>query len=381
MASQLRILLIVDGPYPGFGGTESQVELISGAFLKAGHQVKVLAPALAEDVSPQDQVGGVQVERINYPQIKKLGAIILMIKFGFKMLVERNHYDVIHVHMVKNLAAVLGAIQPLLPSVLAAKISGAWEFDGGLLDPALAHRPLHRLMNHWVRRFDHIQCISQYTQERVLAAGYSLPQIMDVPNAVDTEKFNRAGPSLAPYEGVTVLYAGRLVAVKALDVLLDAWKIVHDEHASQRPRLLLVGDGPLEAELRRQAESLGINASVEFLGRVKDMPGIYKSADIYVQPSYQEGLPNSVMEAMAASLPIVGSNISGNQDLISEGVNGYLVPAGNKLALAKALAALVGDARKRQCMGKASVTSITENYGISTVLQRLCEKYTQKQQN
>ena len=166
-----RILLVVDGFYPGVGGSEGQVEVISEALYKAGYDVRITAPWLNRSRPLKEIIRGVPVTRITYPTIKGLGALILMLKFALKLIQERNHYNAIHVHMAKNLASVVGMVRPFLKATTVVKISGAWEFNGGVLDPALRSNVFYRVMGYFIRRVDYIQTISSYTKCRLEQAG------------------------------------------------------------------------------------------------------------------------------------------------------------------------------------------------------------------
>ena len=113
-----------------------------------------------------------------------------------------------------------------------------------------------------------------------------------IPNGVDISRFPiRTCPANEPAASgeLRILFAGRLVRVKALDVLLKAWRSVVHACPEKKLSLLFAGEGPLQHELMQQAERLDISDSVKFLGLVKDMPSLFAQADIYVQPSLQEG--------------------------------------------------------------------------------------------
>jgi L-malate glycosyltransferase len=373
-----RILLVVDGFYPGVGGTERQVEVISEALYKAGYDVQITTPWLDRSRPLKETIRGVPVTRITYPAIKGLGAVILMLKFALKLIQERNRYNAIHVHMVKNLASVVGMVRPFLKATTVAKISGAWEFDGGVLDLSVRSNVLYRAMGYFIRRFDYIQAISSYTQRRLEQAGFRPEQILMIPNGVDISHF-RIGtrPSNEPAASgeLRVLFAGRLVRVKGLDVLLKAWRSVVDACPDKQLSLLFAGQGPLEKELMQQAERLEISDSVKFLGMVQHMPSLLAKGDIYVQPSLQEGLPNSVIEAMACGLPIVATKVSGNEDLVNHNSNGLLVEPGNANLLAEALLELINNTEKRIQMGKLSRRIIEENYQLPKVIEKLVRVY------
>ncbi len=374
-----RILLVVDGFYPTIGGTELQVELLAEAFQARGHQVEVLAPWMHPERPRVELIRGVKTTRIGYPRIKGLGAIILMLKFFWWIWRRRDSYDAIHVHMVKNLGTVMGMAKPLLRNkVMAAKISGAWEFEGGILDPALRHRLPWSLMNYFVRKLDYFQTISDYTRERLLEAGYPADRICMIRNGLPIAAFQNARRSrAATHDVVTIGYAGRLEPVKGVDVLIAACGELK-KRGLDNFVVDIAGVGGQDTNLAAQAQQLDIAEQVRFLGGIHDMPGFMADIDIYVQPSHQEGLPNSVMQAMAASLPVVGTAVSGNIDLIMPQQNGFLSPAGDALAMADNLETLIWDAAMRERFGKASFAAIQGKYALDTVLDQLTALYAEK---
>jgi glycosyltransferase involved in cell wall biosynthesis len=377
-----RILLVVDSFYPGAGGLERQVEVISEALYKAGYDVQITTPWLNRSRPLKETIRGVPVTRITYPAIKGLGALILMCKFALKLLQERSRYNAIHVHMAKNLASVVGMVRPFLKATTVVKISGAWEFNGGVLDPTLQSKLFYRIMGYFIRRVDYIQTISAYTKRRLEQAGFDPEQILMIPNGVDISRFpRRACPANEPASRgeLRILFAGRLVRVKALDVLLKAWCSVVHACPEKKLSLLFAGEGPLKHELMQQAERLNISESVNFLGMVQDMPALFAQADIYVQPSLQEGLPNAVIEAMASGLPIVATKVSGNEDLVTHNSNGILVEPGNANLLAEALLELINDCSKRVQMGALSRRIIEEHYQLPMVIEKLVRVYNHEQ--
>lgn len=373
------ILLVVDGYYPTIGGTELQVELLSAAFQERGHQVQVVTPWLESERPKVELINGVKTTRIDYPRIKGLGALILMIKFFFWLLRHRSEYDAIHVHMVKNMATVMGLAKPFLRSkVMAAKVSGAWEFEGGILDPALRRRVPWSIMNFFVRRLDHFQTISEFTRERMLDAGYPDEKIKMIRNGLPIADFQAAKNDCSKaYDGVTIGYAGRLELVKGVDVLIAACGELK-RRGVDGFRLKVAGKGQQDSNLAAQAKALGITEQVCFLGGINDMPRFMADIDIYVQPSHQEGLPNSVMQAMAAGLPVVGTRVSGNVDLIEPEKNGFLSPAGDAVSMANNIQRLLESQTLCEQFGKESFAAIQGKYALDTVLDQLNALYTEK---
>lgn len=368
-AARLRLLVVVDGRYPHTGGAELQARLLCRAFRDAGHEVRVLAPLLDASHAAREVVDGVSVERIRYPRIRRLGAIVLCLRFAVRLLRERGRVDAVHVHMARNLAAVAGLLRPWLGASLTVKISGAWELEGGVLDPRLRGRPLHRLLNRWIRRADTIQCISRHTRERLVEAGYPPSRLRMIPNAVDLARFRaerrpRAGPA-------RVAYVGRLRQVKGVAVLVDAWHLLAPRGEA---RLVIAGDGEERPALAAQIARLSLEGSVLLAGERADVPAVLREADVYVQPSFQEGMPNAVLEAMAAGLPVVATRVGGNEDLVTDGDNGLLVPPGSPAELARAIRRLVDDPALARRMGERA-RARAERYGLPSVTAQLVRAY------
>ena len=369
---RLRVLMVVDGYYPSIGGTENQVRLLSRALTAQGHVVTTLAPRLDTTMAVRDTIDSIPVERLAYPRIRGLGALLLMLRFAWRLLRTRHHYDAIHIHMVKNLATIAGLLRPFLQASVMIKISGAWEFDGGILDRAQQHRLLTRLRNACIRGVDYVQCISIFTHERLREAGYPEAKLCMIPNAVEVERFDRPAQAVTAPRVPTVVFIGRIEPVKGLDVLIRAW---HDVRARHTARLIIAGDGSALDGLKRLATELGLADSIAFLGEVSHVPELLRGADVYVQPSYQEGLPNSVLEAMAAGLPVVATQVSGNEDVVANGVNGWLVPPGDAQTLATALCDLLSDLPQAQAFGRRSRQIVEERFQISAVLKQLIQAY------
>jgi glycosyltransferase involved in cell wall biosynthesis len=366
----LRILIVVDSFYPGDGGAEKQAQLLSRAFRDAGHAVKVVAPRLEREMKSREVVDGVPVERIVYPRIRFLGALILSARFAFKLLWERRHYDAIHVHIAKNLAAVAGLLRPVLPATLTVKISGAWEFDGGILDPELRRRPTIWARNRCIQLADTIQCISRFTYEKLVVAGYPQERLLMIPNAVDLVRFDKSSQQKNDDVNVSdVAYVGRLRAVKGIQVLVEAWSLMAPDH-----KLAIAGDGSLREELTNRIAELGLEQQVRVCGEIDNVPELLRQTRVYVQPSYQEGMPNSVLEAMAAGLPIVATRVSGNVDLVHDGENGFLVPPGDKDALAQAIRRLLEDPELASRMGERS-RQLAAEFGVPIVTAKLLQRF------
>lgn len=375
----MDILFVVDGFYPCVGGAEMQVELLTKTLKEHGHTVRVIAPHMIEDSPLIEEINGIIVERIPYPRIKILGALILVSRFGIRLLKDRNKFDAIHIHMVRNLAAIIGLVKPWLRGSVIAKISGAWEFEGGVLDPDLAYKPLNRVMNVLIRRIDYFQAISNFTVEQLKNSEYSSEKIKFIPNAIDADRFF-VDRNTQLSETINIVYAGRLEHVKGVDVLLEAWAQLISKIGNHKVKLLIAGTGTEQTKLNEIIDKYNINNSVTFLGVVSDVPDLLAQAHIYVQPSRQEGLSNSVLEAMAACLPIVATKVSGNEDIVFDGDNGFLVESNNASEMAHAILQLINNKEQRNQLGENSLRIVMQKYQVPVVLKQLINLYENKVQ-
>lgn len=221
----------------------------------------------------------------------------------------------------------------------------------------------HRLLAPWTRSvWRKAAAVTANSAGLADLAGAFMPglDIPVIPNGVDTTLFHPAGSIRTDDGPVRLLAVGRLVAQKGIDVLLDALA---------RPglggmELDVVGDGKWRDALERQAAALGLAGRVRMHGWLDRavLAEIYRSADAFVLPSRDEGMPNVVLEAMASGLPVVASDVAGARDLVVEGQTGFLVPPEDPDALAAALIRLSTDAAVRACLGGRGRARVEENF-------------------
>ncbi|MGQ0567698.1 MAG: glycosyltransferase [Gemmobacter sp.] len=171
-----------------------------------------------------------------------------------------------------------------------------------------------------------------------------------IPMGVDVSRFHPADRAAAAETGPRILSVGRLAAKKGLHHLLDALALVAPDLPGVQ--LTIVGDGPVRPALEAQAVRLGIADRVCFLGMLPNdtLPALFAAADLFVVPSImdetgdREGLPVSILEAAASSVPVVASDVGGISDFVEDAVTGLLVPPGDAAVLARAIGRLARDA-------------------------------------
>ncbi|MBI4560759.1 MAG: glycosyltransferase, partial [Candidatus Rokubacteria bacterium] len=141
-------------------------------------------------------------------------------------------------------------------------------------------------------------------------------------------------------------------------------------------RFLVVGDGELRSRLEAQVRALGLDSRVHFLGWRSDLPRVYADLDLVLLTSANEGLPVSVIEAMAAARPVVATRVGGVPDLVEDGVAGLLVPPGNPGALAEAIVTLLADPERRRDMGEAGRKRVHPAFSASRLLADIDHVYS-----
>jgi glycosyltransferase involved in cell wall biosynthesis len=170
------------------------------------------------------------------------------------------------------------------------------------------------------------------------------------------------------------VFVGRLVTEKNLSLLIKAWTntFTHED----KVKLLLVGDGYLKDELTKQVKDCKREKQIIFLGAKSDIKPFLQVADFSVLPSLFEGLSNTLLEYLATSLPVIGSRVSGTEDLIEDGVNGYLFESGNCSELEEKLKKMASLSEiKIASMGRNARSTVTQYAGIESVSSRLCNLY------
>jgi glycosyltransferase involved in cell wall biosynthesis len=193
---------------------------------------------------------------------------------------------------------------------------------------------------------------------RDLALAFDPQTAVDIiPNGVNLERFRPAERAWSP---ARMLFVGRIVYQKGLDVLFQALGGLLDLDW----QLTLVGDGNQRPRLEEQARSLGMFERIHFTGWLNGDAVVqqYQQANLYLAPSRHEGMPNVVLEAMSAGLPVVATAIAGNEELILPGINGLLVAPENPQALQKSLRELLSDPEQLKKMGAASRQRVAASY-------------------
>ena len=203
-----------------------------------------------------------------------------------------------------------------------------------------------------MRLSDRVVAVSKPVSDHLVRLGVDPARIDIAPNGVDRARFRPARTRKTTAE-LRAVIVGRLTANKGAVHVLDA--VAAARATGRDVRLAVVGDGPLEPRLRRRADELGLAVAVTFVGRVANVEEWLWGADVALRPSYTEGLPLAVIEALACGTPVVCSAVPGNLELVKHGINGLVFPIGDVAALSAALVKLHDDRPALERMSWAAV--------------------------
>lgn len=269
-----------------------------------------------------------------------------------------------HGNLLGRLAAARAGVPVVVSGIRVAEHRKAW------------HRWLEWLTERWVTA--HV-CVSRgvadFCRDRV---GLSPHKLHVIPNGIDVAPFRTASPIDRAREGLPeharlLLTVARLDAQKGVDLLITAAANVLPNHPDAW--VIIIGDGPLQAALRSQAEATGVKDRIRFLGTRRDVPAWMVSATALVLPSRWEGMPNVVLEAMAAGLPVLATDVEGVSELIQPGSNGWIVPKENPAALAEVMNRLLRQPEMTRGMGECSQHIIFERFTNTKILSSYTALY------
>jgi glycosyltransferase involved in cell wall biosynthesis len=215
-----------------------------------------------------------------------------------------------------------------------------------------------------LRFMDHVVAVSEAQAAKVRRAGVKAAKLTVIANAIDPERFTDPDPRyrerlerfFRPARKKIVGAAGRLSPEKGFDVLINAISLVRDQDPDAG--FVIFGDGACKAALQQQIATLELNGTVTLAGFRSDLDRYVPQLDMLVLPSHTEGLPNVVLEACAAGVPVVATSVGGTPEVIEDGVSGLLVPPGDPVSLASAICEMLGDeedAREMAFQGRQRV--------------------------
>ena len=247
----------------------------------------------------------------------------------------------------------------------------------------LANNAVTRLSNRWMdKRQDQIIAVCNRGKEQLIANGWSGERIQVVFNAVDMETWagDRADSTLRaefgiPEDRLVMLCASRFAHDKGHAYLVNSLKRL-TEITDVPFTMVLAGDGPLLEPTKEQVKSLGLEDKVIFAGFRKDIKNLYKGSDIYINSSQHEALSFLIIEAMAAGLPVIVTDMGGNRDIVPPSADcGALVVYDDPESMARAMKKMLEDAGYRAACAAAALRTVEEKFEVGKMCQLTWQVY------
>jgi glycosyltransferase involved in cell wall biosynthesis len=293
---------------------------------------------------------------------------------------RRLRPDVVHTHTAK--AGALGRVAARLARVPVVMHT----FHGHVMEGYFsrgASRLFLQIERGLARVTDRIITLSPRLRETLLALGVGRPDAIEViPLGLELERFLSAHPSRGRLRGALAIppdtpllgIVGRLVPIKDHPTLLHALTLLGS--GSPPPHLVIVGDGEQRAQLQELTRRLNLAARVHFLGWRDDLHAVLGDLDVVICCSRNEGTPVALIEAMAAGVPVLSTDVGGVGDLIRHGQTGWLVPPGDPPALAQAIRTLLAQPDLRQRLAVAARPVVLAQHEAAGLVRRMEALYT-----
>jgi glycosyltransferase involved in cell wall biosynthesis len=367
-----RIVMVLPAYLPEtFGGAEQQTHRLAQALARRGATVTLLAPRLEGRTPAREREGPVVVRRFRLRAAPNLGGrhldafLCWCLCISFWLWRNRRSYDLTYVvhgrlHAFPAVVAGKGLGKPV---VVKPGRGGETHFDLSvvqrkrLLGPFFA-RAIARNTTAWVAN---TQAIAKDL------ARWAIPRerVHVIPNGIDLPE---EGGRQSRNGVVHFVSMGRLDVDKAVDQTIRAFA---DLSADAPAHLTILGDGPCRRELEALSRRLGQERRIVFTGAVGDVTPYLKEADVYLSTSVSEGMSNALLEAMSSGVMPVVSRVSGADDLVEDGVSGFLFPPGDETALAARLEESLAMTReRRRATGEAAREAIRARFSLEKVVER-----------
>jgi len=364
----MNICIVSDLFDSSFGGAPVVVNRFNQRFLERGHKITIITSKSKskESVEKRKNLTIYRFFSCTLPKSEGEYALSFPNSHRIRQIFEREEIDVLHCHVpsLLSLACVLEARKMAVPSIATNHLLSETFSRNLFFDTAKFNSFFYKIINVFYNLVDLVLCPSTYGLKTLRETGLSTRAFV-LSNGVELSKFN---PNLNheqfdlqfDLKGKKILYVGRLMEEKGLDVLIRAYSIVNAKVSNTC--LIIVGKGHIRRNLEELTKRLGLK-NVIFTGFVSDslLRQAYASSSLFVLPSYAEIQPLVLLEALAMGLPAIGTNVGGIPDLVVEGRNGYLLEPGDHAGLAERIITLLNDDKLRKQFSLNSLQIARDN--------------------
>lgn len=359
----------------GVGGLENGLVNLVNHMPADRYRHAIVCMTTSSDFSKRIRTEGVEIIAMHRGQVPLWRTYLQLFA-----LFRRMRPAIVH---TRNLSG-LDALIPALCAGVAVRIQGEHGRD---LDDAHGSNPKYRRLRRLFRPFiNRYTTVSKDLQNYLIGQiGVGEARITQIYNGVDTERFYPRSPDYripytlkVPGDGLLIVgTVGRLQPVKDQVTLVRAFAEAcrAEPGIMKKARLIIVGDGPLRNEVETEVESSGVGDCIALLGERQDVPAVLRSFDLFVLPSRDEGISNTLLEAMATGVPVLATRVGGNPELIPEGEVGQLVEARDCSAMAAWIVRYASDPSYRVRQGAAARRHVVQRFSLDAMVNSYLSVY------
>jgi glycosyltransferase involved in cell wall biosynthesis len=350
------------------GGMERQVVNIGKGLDRSRFDVRFATFNKLGELLPECEALSWSVDEYKIRRLYGVATMKQQIAFGKSLRRERT--EILHTY----------GFYPNVFAIPAARLAGVPVRIGSIQDIGDTYTFWqHKVQKQCLRMADHIVVNAEAIKQDLVRRGYDLGRLSVIPNGTDCERFRLRGNGEAvrrewniPPDAPVVGVLARLMRIKGQEVFLHAAALM----ASNNPdvRFMIVGDNSndhgYKDELKRLAARLGLADRVLFTGFRVDVPDLLAALSVVVSPSLGlEGMSNSVLESMAAGVPVVATQVGGTPEIVEDGVTGLLVPPGDSEELAAAISRLLADNTLAKRLVESARRRVFSRYSLERAVE------------
>jgi glycosyltransferase involved in cell wall biosynthesis len=356
------VLQVVDSLAVG-GGAERYVVDLARALRGRGFDVE-LACSVDGPLRGDLEAAGIEVHELMRRLAKR--RVDPRYARSLRALVGEREFDLVHAHLYASIAAAaLATAHRPVPLVVTEHTEAPWRGRAARLVSRLAYR-----------HAAHVTGVSQAIRDLVIT-HFEIPaeKVTFVQNAVRPHDGTPAGAlPVDCRDAVLIGRVARLQPEKGMEVFIDAAASLADDWPEAQ--FLVIGDGPLRAELESYAAAVGVQDRVHFLGFRNDARALIAKLDVLAISSHSDGSPLAVLEAMTSGVPVVATECGGIPGQVRDGVDGLLVAPGDTAGFARALEGLLREPARIRSMGAAARGHAQRDFGYPRMVDRIESVYT-----
>jgi len=383
------------------GSVASVVYYLSKHLVLKGYDVTILERDLGGKLSREEYIDGIRYCRIPakslpahpYRLIRSLSGLTCLLTDSYiiakkiEKFIEHNDFDIIHFHFPFAASVLVSLNKKIREKIVytahVGEESKRFGFTSDNLLPLRIFQPDIYLMKRTKKSI----ILNENLKYKLIKKGLKEERIEVIPNGIDINEFNSlkidediVREKFKLNDKVLLLFVGKIIPRKGVKVLLEAVKLIvksgHNDFV-----LFLVGDTSLDTEFYNRmvsyVKSNGLEKFIKFMGFVSynDLKALYYICDIFVFPSFEEGDPIALKEALASGKPLIGSNVGGIPMQIRDGWNGFLVEPGNEKQLAEKIMYLIDNEEERKRMGKNSKRLAEDKFDWNKIAEKYIKVY------